>query len=411
MSKALLFVILVLPAFAAAQTYVTGAFENNAYGSPHSVPSSGNLTGLTAGEMVIAYGQGTNGAHITSVTNTTAGGIPVQTWTPCGITGLYCYYAILTASGYMKVTFRLSSAAQNYDLGVLVFSGVNAIGTTGVYSATTTSLTATTSGSVVAPSSCIVAINENTNNTGSGNAFTVGTIAGSAVGGSHSGFAYASEEYQCDTSYSGTITATASQAVSNASVFGVMELYYFLTPTAAAPTYNYPMAAFLSTLDLTISSLTGGATICYTTDGSTPTAAKAGTCDSGAGGESSLVNGGTVTLSSSVTTVNALATESGYINSAVVSGGPYVFLTLTQQATDNFSAYYNLNYDPASGWQSQATNADGVPGSSARLIYGRRVNVAGCRGEWLYVGSPPESGTGYYWLRNWSRRGGRGDTS
>jgi len=63
-----------------------------------------------------------------------------------------------------------------------------------------------------------------------------------------------------------------------------------------------------------ISSTTTGATICYTTNGSTPTAAVAGTCDAIAG-ESTLANGGSVTVGVTEQ-VAAIATLAGDTNSA-----------------------------------------------------------------------------------------------
>ena len=322
-----------------AQSYVTGWSGYSAYGSP---VTSSNLTGLTAGEMVIAYGYGYSGQKPTSVTNTTTGGIPAQTWTSCGIATIPCWYAVLTTGGYMGVKFTNSNSGDNYDLGVMVFSGPNTVGVVGTHAATTTSMSATTSGSVNAASGCGVALTANTAQTGTVTTFSAGNIGGSAATGSIAGYGYAFGEYQCGTSYSGTLTATATQTASLANTIDVLYLYYYaVPPTASTPSLNSSTADFLSSMPLVITSATSGATIIYTTDGTTP-ATSTGCTPSGTG--TSLTNGGTVTISSTTTTVNAIACESGYTNSAVGTGGPYtVFSTLTPVASDNFSSYFNAN--------------------------------------------------------------------
>lgn len=53
------------------------------------------------------------------------------------------------------------------------------------------------------------------------------------------------------------------------------------TPTVATPTFSPVAGTYTSTQSVAISTTTGGATICYTTDGSTPTANGAGTCTHG----------------------------------------------------------------------------------------------------------------------------------
>ena len=69
---------------------------------------------------------------------------------------------------------------------------------------------------------------------------------------------------------------------------------------------------------MTLSSTTAGTTICYTTNGSVPTAASPGTCDSNGGVELNFASGGHVTVSASET-VEALATKAGATNSGVLS--------------------------------------------------------------------------------------------
>jgi hypothetical protein len=85
-------------------------------------------------------------------------------------------------------------------------------------------------------------------------------------------------------------------------VFGILAPQ---PPTAATPTFSPPGGTYSSAQSVTISDTTPGAAIHYTTNGSTPTA-------------SSPVF--TVPISiSSTTTLKAIATASGYNNSAVAS--------------------------------------------------------------------------------------------
>ena len=95
-------------------------------------------------------------------------------------------------------------------------------------------------------------------------------------------------------------------------------LYYRHIP-CATPTFNPAAGTFTTSTSVTISTTTGGATIRYTTDGTTP---------------SSTV--GTVYSSpvsiTTTSTLQAIAYESGYSDSAVASG-----VYTIQCATPTFS--------------------------------------------------------------------------
>jgi Chitobiase/beta-hexosaminidase C-terminal domain len=66
--------------------------------------------------------------------------------------------------------------------------------------------------------------------------------------------------------------------------------------TVATPTFSPVAGTYSSTQTVTISDSTGGATICYTTDGSTPTANGAGTCTHGTTYSSAVIVATTLTL-------------------------------------------------------------------------------------------------------------------
>ena len=84
--------------------------------------------------------------------------------------------------------------------------------------------------------------------------------------------------------------------------------------TVATPTFSQPSGGYSSSITVTITSATAGATICYTTNGSTPTATVPGTCSNG----STLTNGGSITVSISGT-IQAIGTLVGSTNSAVAT--------------------------------------------------------------------------------------------
>jgi Chitobiase/beta-hexosaminidase C-terminal domain len=80
----------------------------------------------------------------------------------------------------------------------------------------------------------------------------------------------------------------------------------------ATPTFSPGAGNYASSQTVTITSATAGATICYTTNGSTPTGNGAGTCTAG----TTLTNGSTIAVSVAET-VKAIGTKSGLTDSAV----------------------------------------------------------------------------------------------
>lgn len=89
--------------------------------------------------------------------------------------------------------------------------------------------------------------------------------------------------------------------------------------SAAAPTFSPVAGTYNSAQSVTLASATGGATICYTTDGSTPTEVD-NVCT-----ETSSTYTAPVGVSVSLT-MNALATLSGYLDSSVSTAGYVIIL-------------------------------------------------------------------------------------
>jgi hypothetical protein len=97
--------------------------------------------------------------------------------------------------------------------------------------------------------------------------------------------------------------ATATNLANSPVTSGV---YTIQAATAASPTFSPAAGTYSSAQTVTISSTTSGATIYYTTDGSTPTT-------------SSNKYSAPITISTT-TTLNALATATNFANSPVTSG-------------------------------------------------------------------------------------------
>ena len=129
-------------------------------------------------------------------------------------------------------------------------------------------------------------------------------------------------------SYSGPITISKSEAVSAIAVATGFSnsatgsaTYVITLGQVATPTFSPAAGTFSSTQTVSISDSTAGATIYYTTNGTTPTT-------------SSPVYTGTISVSSTET-IKALAVVSGYTNSAVASAT--FTISLAQAATPTFS--------------------------------------------------------------------------
>ena len=149
-----------------------------------------------------------------------------------------------------------------------------------------------------------------------------------------------------------TVTVTvSSQSGSLANGFT-----YTAQATVATPTFNPGADTYSTAQSVSITSATSGATICYTTNGSTPAANTPGTCSTG----TALANGGSITVRTSET-LEALGTENGFTNSAVGSSSYTISACAQNLAIGNFTLCgetYNdvstgtnvtVNYSPSPG--------------------------------------------------------------
>ena len=111
------------------------------------------------------------------------------------------------------------------------------------------------------------------------------------------------------TKYSGAITVSATETIEAFAVetgytnSAVATAAYTITPVLPAPTFSPAAGAYATSQSVTISDATAGTTIYYTTNGTTPTT-------------SSTKYSGAITVSATET-IDAIAVETGYTNSAV----------------------------------------------------------------------------------------------
>lgn len=106
-------------------------------------------------------------------------------------------------------------------------------------------------------------------------------------------------------------------------------------PTVATPTFSPVAGTYVGTQNVTISSTTGSATLCYTTNGSNPTANGAGTCTSG------TTYSTPVSVASSLT-LKAIGSKAGFQDSAVGSAA-YVISAGAPPFVQQCSNYANFS--------------------------------------------------------------------
>src|SRR5207302_1865152 len=124
----------------------------------------------------------------------------------------------------------------------------------------------------------------------------------------------ASTVYTTPISVSSTTTIKAIASAAGFTNSSVASALYTIQPLAATPAFSPVAGTYSSAQSVTISDATAGATIYYTTDGSTPTTA-------------STKYTAPVSVASSVT-LKAIATAAGFSTSAVGSAA-YIIQTAT----------------------------------------------------------------------------------
>jgi uncharacterized protein (TIGR02145 family) len=138
-----------------------------------------------------------------------------------------------------------------------------------------------------------------------------------------------------------------------------------MDPYAASPAFSPAGGTFTAPQLVTLTSATSGASIYYTTDGSTPT-------------NSSTLYSGPITVGGSQT-IKAIALASGYTKSLETSSAYVINLVDSRSGTQTYSTVkigsqvwmaQNLNFPTASGsWCKSNTDATGLSGLSATSTY------------------------------------------
>jgi hypothetical protein len=195
--------------------------------------------------------------------------------------------------------------------------------------------------------------------------------------------------------YNGTTRNGSTPSIGACEPFGVPCPGVSTTPTAATPTFSPVAGTYGSPQSVTISTSTSGATICYTIDGSTPTANGSGTCTHG------TTYSTAVSVSTSLT-LKAIASKSGNSDSATGSAAyvlPAVGVTFSPGSGTTSSSAISVTLTTATSacsayivWNS--TNAQsggdltGVSSTNPLTVSTtgtRYAQVQGCPG---YLNSP-----------------------
>lgn len=166
-----------------------------------------------------------------------------------------------------------------------------------------------------------------------------------------------------------------------------------LAQTVSNPVFTPPTGTqFANGQIITITSSTSGATLCYTLDGSTPTAS-GGTCTHG----TVLTNGGTVLISASKT-AQVIGTKSGSTNSSVVAASYTVGGGVTSNIDD---IPPTGSGSPAIGWATPPFLDPTCPGGFAtsypHTIQNAVPSVDGFSSLFTINGPPPESCVGWFY--------------
>lgn len=169
------------------------------------------------------------------------------------------------------------------------------------------------------------------------------------------------------TQYTGPVTVSQSETLkaiameTNWITSSVGSAVY--TMTVATPTFSVSAGLYLVPQSVTISTTTAGATIYYTTDGSTPTSS------------SSLYSGPVIVSSAEI--LKALAVETNWTSSSVASSGAYSF-NLSGACTSDATCPGTYFCDSAALCASGSDNTGGACSTNDNCSYGYYCNSGSC---------------------------------
>jgi hypothetical protein len=189
-----------------------------------------------------------------------------------------------------------------------------------------------------------------------------------------------------------TYPATTPTARPVSAAWNVGAYQYNGTSTVATPVISPASGSFTSPQTITITDATAGATLCYTTDGSTPTANGAGSCTHG----STYASGFSQAIPA---TVKAVGSKSGNLDSPAATNtytslsGPAITSASTKSCTVNFPCSYTITATNS----PTSFSATGLPSclsvnTSTGVISGTCTSLATYTG--ITVGATNGTGTG-----------------
>jgi len=245
---------------------------------------------------IVAVGWNDTTSRVSSVSDTAGNTYRLAVGPTLG-TGLAqsIYYASNIAAGNNTVTVNFTQTARYPDIRILEYQGVNTLDVTAAAAGSGTTVssgaaTTTAANELLFGADMVSGITK-----GAGTNFTTRIVT--------SPDSDLAEDRVVTTVGSYSATASASGG------YWVMQMATFKAVSgpqpAATPTFSPVAGTYSSSQSVTISDTTAGATIYYTTDGSTPTT-------------SSSVYSAPITVSTT-TTINAMAAATGFTNSAVAS--------------------------------------------------------------------------------------------
>jgi ribosome-binding factor A len=173
--------------------------------------------------------------------------------------------------------------------------------------------------------------------------------------------------------YSGAISVSASEtieAIAVASGFSnsaaASAAYIINLPAAATPMISPAAGTYTSAQSVTVTDSTAGATVYYTTNGTTPTA-------------SSSVYSGAISVSATET-VEAIAVVSGFSNSAVASAAYTINLPaatpVISPAAGTYTSVQSVTITDATAGATVYYTTNGTTPTAASAVYGGAISVS-----------------------------------
>ena len=174
------------------------------------------------------------------------------------------------------------------------------------------------------------------------------------------------------TVYSGPVTVSATETLEAIAVetgysnSAVATAAYTIAPALPAPTFSPAAGTYATSQSVTISDATSGTTIYYTTNGTTPTT-------------SSTIYSGAITVSATET-LEAIAVETGYTNSAVATAAytitPVLPAPTFSPAAGTYATSQSVTISDATSGTTIYYTTNGTTPTTSSTIYSGAITVS-----------------------------------